>query len=315
MAAETILIFLVASAVLVKSASYAVRSITRIAAELRFSPFFTAFVIAGFISIMPELFIGVNSALIGLPAVGIGTIIGGNVADMTLLVGIVALVGKKLTVDKKTISNNFHFVVITALPIILMADGQLTRDDGLVLVLAFLFYFAAIMKKQKILEKGKKIRKKDTGKQLAIFIVSMAALFFSAHAMVESGISLAAEFSLPAVLVGLLIIALGTTLPEFTFSLRAVLSKHKEIALGDLMGNVAIDSTLTIGVVALISPLTNNFHLLISSAMFMILATLVVATLLNSGKKITWQDSFLLFFIYAMFIIIEILLKGTVQVS
>lgn len=314
MVIENILIFLAASIVLVKSASYAVRSIAKIADHIRFSQFFAAFVLAGFVSIFPELFIGINAALIGIPAVGVGTIIGSNVADMTLLVGIIALVGRKINVGKKTISNNAYFVIITALPILLMIDGNLTRDDGLVLILAFLFYLSTIIKKEKIFSGKKKRNKKAIGKHTVIFLISMLLLFLSAHYMLESGINIAKEFSLPVILVGLLVIALGTTLPEFTFSLRAVLAKHKEIALGDLLGNVAIDSTFTIGVVALISPVVNNFSPIIVSALFMILGALVVTTLMRAGKKITWQESFLLVFIYAMFIIIEIMMKGMIPI-
>lgn len=312
MVIEAALIFLAASVALVKSASYAVRSVAKVATTMRMSQFFVAFVLAGLVSILPELFIGINAALIGAPVVGLATIIGSNVADMTLLVAIIALVGRKLSVDKKTISNNVYFVLVTALPIILMVDGNLTRDDGLVLILVYIFYLSTILRKERFFSRrpGKTGSHRNVAKNLIIFAASMVVLFASAHYMVESGIQLAEEFAVPAVLVGLLVIALGTTLPEFTFSLRAVLAKHKEIALGDLLGNVAIDSTFTIGVVAIISPITNNFSLIISSALFMILGALVVATLLYAGRKITWQESFLLLFIYVMFIAVELLLKG-----
>ncbi len=314
MVLENILIFLAASVVLVKSASFAVKSVSRIATELKFSPFFVAFIFAGFVSILPELFIGINSSLIGMPSVGLGTVIGSNVADMTLLVGIIALAGRKINIGKKTISNSAYFVIITALPIILMADSQLTRDDGLVLILVFFLYLASIIRKEKIMTKARS-SKKPIGKNLAIFLLSMLFLFIGAYFMVEAGVGLATEFAAPVILVGLLVIAIGTTLPELTFSLRAVLGKHKEVALGDLLGNVAIDSTFTIGIIALISPITNNFSLVISSSLFMILGALVVTTLMQAGKKITWQESFLLFFIYAMFIIMELLLKGALPAA
>ncbi len=313
MVLEAALIFLAASIVLVKSASYGVRSVSKLAGHLHFSHYFIAFVIAGFVSALPEMFIGINSALIGMPAVGLGTLIGSNIADMTLVLGIVVLVGRKINVDRKTINNSAYFVAIAALPVILMLDGNLSRDDGLLLVIVFFVYLWTMIKKEKTMVKKDKRNRKEIAKHAALFLLAMVVLFISAHYMVESGISIAVAFEMPALLIGLIVIALGTCLPELTFSLRAALGKHKEIALGDLMGNVVVDSTLSMGIVALIYPVTNNFVLVISGAMFMILSVLVVVTLIKAGKKLMWQEAFLLFFIYAMFVVIEILMKGAVH--
>lgn len=304
------LIFLGASIALVKSASYAVRSISSLAEELHFSHFFIAFIIAGLVSTLPEIFIGINSALTGNPSLGLGTVIGSNVADLTLVLGIVLLVGRKINVDRKTISNSIYFVAVTALPIILMLDNTLSRDDGLLLIIVFVLYLWSMVKREKVFSAKNVRNKRHIAKYLAVFAVSAIVLYFSAHYMVESGIAIATEFSMPLLLIGLLVVALGTTLPELSFSIRAALGKHKEVALGDLMGNVAIDSTLSIGIIALISPITNNFVFVISGALFMILSALVVVTLIQTGRKVTWRESFLLIFIYIMFIALEILLKG-----
>ncbi len=304
-------IFFAASIILVKSASIAVRSVSGLGIRLKMSPFFISFVLAGLVAILPELFIGINSSLSGVPSMGIGTIIGSNIADMTIVIGIVALAGRKIKVDKKTISNNAYFVIITILPIILMSDGALTRDDGLILIFAFLYYFSTIIRKEK-LHIGKAKRDKLFWKHILMFAASMIVLFASAHFMVDTGKAIAFDYRLPEALIGLLLLAIGTTLPELTFSVKAALARHKEIALGDIMGNVAIDSTLSIGVIAIISPVSNNFLLMVSSSLFMILGALVVVTLMQAGREITWQESFLLFYMYAMFLAIEILMKGSI---
>jgi cation:H+ antiporter len=306
------LIFLGASIVLVKSASYGVKSVSKLAEEMRFSRYFIAFVIAGLVSTLPELFIGINSALIGMPSVGLRTLIGSNITDMTLVLGLVVLVGRKMPVDRKTISNSVYFVAVAALPIILMLDGNLSRDDGLLLVMVFFVYLYIMIKKEKAFVNKEKRKKKKIAKHLIFFVISIVALFVSAHYMVQAGISIATEFAMPALLIGLIVISLGTSLPELTFSLRAAIGKHKEIALGDLMGNVVVDSTLSMGIVAIIYPITNNFVMVISGAMFMILSVLVVVTLIKAGRKLLWQEAFLLLFIYAMFIAIELLIKGTI---
>lgn len=308
MVLENIAVFILASLVLVKSASYSVKSVAEIARHFRFSEFFIAFAVAGFISIMPELFIGINSALAGTPAVGLGTIIGSNIADLTLVIGFIALIGRKLAADKQLIKNNIYFFAVTSLPVLFMLDGELSRDDGLVLVMAFMFYMSRMVKKEGIFAKKRKDGLLFLARNLAVFVLSMAVLFAAAHFIVESAVNLSVEFLIPPIIIGLFLVSFGTTLPELTFSLRAVMARHKEIALGDIMGNVAIDSTFSIGVVALIRPISTSFIVFATSALFMVFSALLVVTLLQNHRKITWEESFLLFFLYAMFMIIE--LKG-----
>src|SRR3990172_6627790 len=151
---ESLAVFLLGSLVLIKSASYAVKSVSNIAVYFRFTEFFISFVIAGFISTMPEFFIGVNSALRGVPEIGLGTLFGSNIADLTLVIGAMALVGRQIKIDSAIVKNNLHFLVVTSLPVLLMLDGRLSKDDGLFLVLAFLFYISKLFEKEKMFRKN-----------------------------------------------------------------------------------------------------------------------------------------------------------------
>ncbi len=299
-------ILLIAILALVKSASYAVKSIINVAKYFRMSEFFITFFIAGLISIAPELFIGINSALVGATDIGLGTLIGSNIADLTIIVGVVALVGRKIPISQSIIKNDLHFLAATSAPVLLLLDGSLSRMDGLFLVLIFLVYMYYSFRNEKVFSNAPKKEKEFFVKNLAVFIFSMSVLFVSSHFIVSSALELFDALYIPPIIAGLFLISIGTTLPELTFSLKAVLAKHKQIALGDILGNVAIDSTLSIGIIALISPITTNFTVFAISALFMSFAALLVVTLFTSGKKITWNERFLLFFLYALFVIIHL---------
>ncbi|MDO8538024.1 MAG: hypothetical protein Q7S21_04015, partial [archaeon] len=95
---ENFILFALSSIILVQAASYSVKFISKIAEYLHFAPFIASFVIAGLISTFPELLIGINSALEGNPSLGFATIIGSNVIDLTLIIGLVALVGGTIEV-------------------------------------------------------------------------------------------------------------------------------------------------------------------------------------------------------------------------
>jgi len=303
---ENAALFLASVLVLAKSAGYATKCMIDIARYMRLSEFFVTFVIAGVISIMPELFIGINSAMAGSPGIGVGTLIGSNIADLTLIVGIVALAGKKIIVDSSIMKNNTAFLAVTGLPVLLMLDGQLSGDDGIILVVAFLFYIMQFVRKEKMFSNQNPKNAVPVAKSLVIFTIAVAVLFVSAHFIVESVVGISQQLLVPSIAIGMFLVAFGTTMPELAFSLRAVLAKHREIALGDILGNVAADCTLSIGIVAIISPVQTAFSTFATSMLFMVFAALLVVTLMQDGRKITSNDSLLLFFLYAMFAVIEL---------
>ena len=308
-----LILFVVSCLILVKAASVAVKHVALLATYLRFSEFFAAFAIAGFISVLPELFIGINSALAGNSILGLGTVIGGNVIDLAVIIGLLAVLGKKINFKQRILHNNVFFVLITGLPLVLLIDGSLSQWDGVILIIAFVLYMQHMLKNEKLFVRNRAIPVLNVGKHFIIFLLSMLILFGAAHFVVEYASALALDLMIPAVLIGLFLIAFGTTLPEFSLSLRAMLAKHKELAIGDVMGTVAIDSSFVIGVIALISPTENNFSLLISGGLFMIFAALLIVTFMKNGKQLTRNEGYLLLFLYGMFFLQELLLKGLIH--
>jgi len=108
----------------------------------------------------------------------------------------------------------------------------------------------------------------------------------------------------PSILIGLFMISIGTTLPELTFESRAVLSKHRYMALGDLIGSVVVNSTLVLGVTSIIQPIVADFLLFLSSASFMIVISFLFMTFVESEKKITIQEGLALILLYTLFIVV-----------
>lgn len=313
MLVENLAWFVLASLILIKSASISVKSVLVLAKKFNLTPFIGSFVIAGLVSIAPELLVGINSALENKPALGVGTIVGGNMLDLTIVLGLVALLGRRLTVQRTVLQNNVWFVMLCALPVVLMSDNVLSRADGLALVIAGSAYLFYMVRRQRVFEEKPKTLPKHIERDLLVFLLGMALLFVSAHYVVVFAEKISLELSLPLIFTGFFLVAFGTVLPELTFSLQAVLSRHKAVALGDILGNVAIDSSITIGVVALIAPVYNNFAYFASGALFMVFAALLVTTLLNENKRITSTESLMLFGLYILFMTVEWLLQSALN--
>ena len=309
MVIEYIGIFLLACLGIVKSSQYAVRSIARMGHALGMSEFVISFLVVGIVSTFPEYFIGILSALEGVADIGLGTVLGSNVADLTLIIAIIVLVGGNIKVSTKAIRYNFFYLILAALPIILALDGMLSRMEGFILVFISAIFFYHIFQEGYHFHKVNHQTKNNVVVHVFIFLLSIGILFISAQYAVEYAEKLAIAFLIPEIFIGLILLALGTTLPEFIFGLRAVQEGHGEIALGDILGNVIIDSTLVVGTIALIQPIKVNPWIIASVGFFMVLGMFVITTLIEKNQVIRKQNAGWLIVIYLGYVVTNLLLQ------
>jgi cation:H+ antiporter len=109
---------------------------------------------------------------------------------------------------------------------------------------------------------------------------------------------------------GLFLISFGTTLPELVFESRAVLMGHSEMALGNLIGTVIVNSTLVLGITSLIQPITADFLLFITAGVFMLIVAFLFATFTESGNRLDIKEGISLILLYAFFVMIEFYVRG-----
>lgn len=313
-----ITIFAVSCLVLVRSGTWLVRSLSRIAQALKWSEFFVTFCLMAFAASMPDLFVGITSAFHGRPELSFGNIIGANVAKLTFLIGIITLLGAGLVLERMVTKKDSLWTALFAfLPILMISDGSLSRADGIILLVGLGIYLSAIFREK--MGKGK-IFVIDFGgditqvklflRDIGTFLAGLLFLLLSAEGVVWSATSLATLMKVPVFFIGILIVALGTTLPEIVFGIRAVLLKHKEMALGNLMGSVVINSTLVLGLTCLICPLTiTNFSPYWAGIGWTIVAALLFYIFARTGHKITKKEGFSLLLIYILFVLTQILIK------
>lgn len=302
-----LLVFLAACIVLAKSGEYLVRSLSVIASVFGLTEFTIGFIIMAFATSIPELFVGVTSALSGNPALALGTVIGSNIADLTLVIGVTAILARGIRVESTLMRRDIlYVVVITTLPPLLMIDQYISRFDALILLLAFVLYVSHLLKQKH------EFRKKADGvsawrvlDNMVLFVVFLIILFVSAEFVVKYATRLSADLLLPPIFIGLFMIALGTSLPELTVEVKAVTSGHKDIAIGDVLGSVVANSTLVLGITALICPIQANFLLFLTSAYFMIFVAVLFMTFVQSEEKLSLQEGITLLMLYILFILVE----------
>jgi len=313
----SILIFLASCFLLAFSSKWLVGALSRIALFLKLKEFVVGFFIMAFAASLPNLFVGITAALNKIPQLSFGDVIGGNIVDLSLVIGLAALLSKGgLSAQSQTVQGSSIFTIfIGVLPLFLIADHNLSRIDGVLLILSYFVYISWLFSKKERFSKvynhaPKSINFKNFVKDLFFLILSVVVLFIGAKGIVSSASVFAVTLGLPIGLIGLFIVGPGNCLPETFFSIQAAKKGQDWMILGDLMGGVVMCATLVLGIVALISPIKiADFSPFVIARIFLVISVLFFIFCLRSDSKISKKEGVALLLIYILFLITEILTK------
>jgi len=266
----------------------------------------------------PELVVGVAAALEGTPNLALGTVVGSNIANVSLVIGLAAVIGGSFSVVGEFLKVDIFSVFLAGvMPLMLLLDGRLSRVDGLILLLVYGAYNFGLLNKYNTSPptRGWRLLSRmfngnNRGKMsrwLAWLFLGGAMLVFAADMIVNVGAELATGLGVPVFLIGLFFVAIGTSLPELAFQSRAVRKGQVAMALGNLMGSVVANSTLILGIVSLIRPVVLykglNAYLLAAAAFGVIF--MLFWYLVKTKKKLERWEGAVLLLAYAVFMWLE----------
>ncbi|MDP2735328.1 MAG: sodium:calcium antiporter, partial [bacterium] len=221
---------LVASAiVLSRSSVYLIDRLTRIAIKLRVSEYLVGFVIMAVATSLPELAVGITSAIDANPTLSLGNVLGSNILNLTLVLGLAALVAGGLRLETQVRNREVFYMDLIALsPLVLLLDGRLSRAEGVVLLILFVIYMYTLIFQSREYHKVYKNHKRDGSiwKELALLLLGTAVLVGSADVLVRSAQELALALNMPEIIIGIFLIALSTSLPEIATSIPAAIRRQ-----------------------------------------------------------------------------------------
>ena len=303
---EYLLLLVLSLFAVVQGASFSTRFSERLAEGFHLSKYIVGFIVVSFISILPETLIAVGAALQGDASLGIGTIFGSNVADLTLIFAIIAFVAGKrgIKIEKSTLRKLSIYPLFLAIPLLLALDGSFTRSEGVALIIVgVIFYVFTFKKSVGVSSRSPEVQHRY--RNLIFLLISMAILLVGAHFTVESTLNLARQIGVSATLIGVVIVALGTTIPELFFSVKAVQRNKPELAIGDILGSVLADATIVIGIVALINPVTFPQKIAYIAGGFMVFAAIMLIYFFKSRLRVGRKEAILLALAWVVYIICE----------
>ena len=321
-----ILILLLSLIILVWSADTFVFGASALARNLGISPMIIGLTIVAMGSSAPEMMIAATASLQGNPDTAIGNAIGSNITNIALVLGLTALFNP-LTVSSSTIKREIPLIlIITAIATYMLANSNFSFNEGLILIIGFVLYIATLLfvtlKRSKenpiddkmVIEAEQEVPDGVSTKHSVIWlIVGMILLPLSASFLVDSSIFIAKAFGISDLVIGLTVIAIGTSLPELAASIMSIIKKEDDLALGNIIGSNIFNILAVLSLAGLISPGNIDNAAAVRDAPFMLATTFLLFILCFSrgGKfRITRAKGLLLL---AVFIGYQVLLFSQIN--
>jgi len=302
--------------VLIKGADYLVNGASSLARRLGVPALVIGLTVVAFGTSAPELFVNVIAALNGSTDIAIGNVMGSNLANILLILGLTAIVAP-LTLKSSTVWKEIPFSLLAAVLILVLgadmffegaSQGLLGRIDGIVLLAFFLVFIVYTFG---IRESGEqpesKIEQMSLWKSILYIFGGLVALVLGGQFVVTGASAIALALGISENLIGLTIVAVGTSLPELVSSIVAIRKGHQDIAIGNVVGSNIFNIFLVLGATSLISPLPFNTPNIVD-AFAVVTATLLMFFLLFVGKRQTLHrmEGTIFLLMYVSFIIFAI---------
>ena len=280
-----------------------VRSAVSFAEKFGVSSFLIGVTVVSFGTSVPELMVSIQAAMDQAADIAIGNVLGSNIANIALVLG-VSVVIRPLSITTNTYKLSWWVMLISSLLFILfLLDNVITKMEGLLLIVGlFCFIFFSI--KRNIPNEESIISKINIQTGILFFVLGAIGLYFGSELFVESAISIASFFNVPKFVIGITVVALGTSLPELVTSIVALMKGQNNISLGNLIGSNIFNVFAVLGITSLVQELGTSSILLFLDFGVMLAVILVFGYQLFIRKKISRTAGFILlsgYFSYILF--------------
>jgi len=314
-----VFVVLVSLVVLDQASHLTITNAIKVSEVTQLSKTSVGFSLLAFSTSLPELSVAFIAALSGDAPVSVGNVLGSNIVNITLIIGLAVLLLSLRRPRKVNIISSFAreelsslyfgLFVSSVIPLSLVYIADASWFVGLVLILIFIYYTYQLSKIRLPLEGGTAVsdeEKKKLKKYVSLVLLGVAGVVLSAYFLVESAVAIAGFMGIPESLIGATVIAFGTSLPELSLDLRAFLKGHPSLAFGDIVGSSFVNMTLILGITLFIpmllgSPFSMNMGVFQNLVIFSLISNLFLWYFLSMGR-LTWREGAIFLFIYLLFL-------------
>ena len=236
-----------------------------LARRFRISPLVIGMTIVAFGTSAPELLVSMTSSIKGSAGIAMGNVIGSNIANIGLILGLTAMLCPIPTQNRKVSANGLVMILASLLALVLSLNNGLSRIEGLILFAGIILFTVISIRLGRTKQDATQPDSEPQGKEMSVLValllvaLSCAMLAFGADFMVDGATSIAQALGVSDKVIGLTIVALGTSLPELAASVAAALKKEMDISIGNIIGSNIFNLMCVLGVSASIRPIPFDY--------------------------------------------------------
>ena len=288
-------------------ASWLVDGASRLALRFGISPMVVGLTIVGFGTSMPEFSVSVLAAARGSTDLSLGNAVGSNIMNLLLVLGVAAVVVPihVIGANKVLIRDLVFGLIPPAILIIAARDGDISRSTAVLLLIVFAAFIWTALTQTKKVDTGDPVVSGSPFRHLAITIIGIIILVSGSEMLVRGGVELARRFSVSEAVIGLTLVAFGTSLPELATSVTAVLKGESEIGVGNVLGSNVFNLGMVVGTAFFLRPGAISTFVVYQDIPILVVATFLVgAIVLRDGRINRWEGALMLtiFTAYLIFI-------------
>jgi cation:H+ antiporter len=287
-----------------------VRGAVGIAQYLNVSPLFTGLVLVAFGTSMPELVTSLDAALQGSPGIAIGNVVGSNIANILLILGLTAVI-LPIPANPQSFRRDAPMLAVATLACLAVVEtGRVGRPSGLLFLILLGGYLVYTYHTEKIRQDASALQhaqqamffkrpSRPVALSALLALLGLAGIFSGADLLVTASIEIAAVLGIPDSVIGLTVVAIGTSLPELATSLAAALKGETDIALGNIIGSNIFNILGILGTVAVVTPLHIPQHVVSFDAWALVAVTGLLLYYALSEARITRAEGAVFLVLYA----------------
>lgn len=290
-----------------------VRGAVALAHRFGVSPLVIGLTIVGFGTSLPELLVSLNAALSGAPGIAVGNVVGSNLANMMLVLGVAAVICP-ITVNARAIRRDALFVVgVTMVFVLFGHGGSIDAVEGGMMVALLLGYVGASLWHDMRINSGAAKLHRDEAEELTglperlwLMLVwaigGFAAVLYGAELLVSGATTLAKSYRISDEVIGLTLVAVGTSLPELTVSIVAAYRGHSDVCIGNVLGSNIFNLFGILGVTAIIIPVPFADKIVMFDLWVLVVVTFLLVIVLLTGQRVRRSEAMLLLLLYCAYV-------------
>jgi len=283
--------------------TFLIDGLTMFSRKLKLSPFVVSTLILSIATSAPDLVSTIFSSAINAGDLGIGGIIGANIVKTCLILGLIAIIMPIKRVTKNQFKDSIANIITSVLFFVLLLDSQISRLDGVILLVCFALYHYITHKKEVI--SGVNANYKELIVPFILIPLSIFGIIIVGWIFVNTSVYLNTDFGVPLSILGLTVIALSTSLPELAAGITSAVERKPKIGLGNILGSNITNFAFVVGLAAVINPIMISLNsLLVFSLILMIFVISIMALVTKRGFDINRKEGLLLVGLYVVYLII-----------